>query len=103
MLTEFETEVLKMLRQIPVGRVTTYKNLACAVKRPQSARAVGNALNKNPDIPKVPCHRVVASDGYLGGYACGARKKTELLKDEGVLVKNGRIVDFKNIIYNFAD
>jgi len=58
---------------------------------PFSARAVGNALNKNPHAPKVPCHRVVLSSGKIGGYASGGRAKTKRLRSEGVLVEKGRI------------
>ncbi|KKR21509.1 MAG: cysteine methyltransferase [Parcubacteria group bacterium GW2011_GWE2_39_37] len=101
MLTQFEKEVLKNIAKVPLGKVTTYKDLACAIGRPRSARAVGNALNKNPDAPTVPCHRVVKSDGRLGGYAWGVKKKIGLLKDEGVLIKNGRVVDFENRLYIF--
>ncbi|OGF26258.1 cysteine methyltransferase [Candidatus Falkowbacteria bacterium RIFOXYB2_FULL_47_14] len=100
-LTEFELKVLNKLKHVPRGRVTTYGALARSVGRPGAARAVGNALNKNPDAPITPCHRVVYSDGRLGGYAGGAEKKIGLLKGEGVGVKNGRIVDFKKIFYRF--
>ena|SRR3989339_1604583 len=100
-LTEFELKVLNKLKHVPRGRVTTYGALARSVGRPGAARAVGNALNKNPDAPITPCHRVVYSDGRLGGYARGAKKKTEILKREGVIIKNGRVADFRKIIFKF--
>lgn len=86
-----------MLKQVPKGRVTTYKALAKAVGHPDSARAIGALMRSNPYAPIVPCHRVVYSDGRLGGYGGikGVGKKTRMLAKEGVKVKNGRIVDFK--------
>ncbi len=71
--------------KIPKGKVKTYKEVAIGIKRPKSARAVANACGKNPYSPKVPCHRVIRSDGALGGYSApgGAKKKKKLLKSEG--------------------
>jgi O-6-methylguanine DNA methyltransferase len=63
----------------------TYAEVAKKIGSPKSYRAVGNALNKNPDTKKVPCHRVVRSNGSVGGYAWGTAKKTKLLKAEGAL------------------
>jgi O-6-methylguanine DNA methyltransferase len=63
----------------------TYAQVALAIGRPAAVRAVGNALNKNPFAPQVPCHRVVKSDGSLGGFAHGPRAKQALLKNEGVV------------------
>ncbi|MFH0891729.1 MAG: MGMT family protein [Candidatus Falkowbacteria bacterium] len=100
-LTDFEIKVLETLKGVPKGRVTTYGALALAAGRPGAARAVGNALNKNPDAPRVPCHRVVYGDGCLGGYAGGRIKKIGLLKKEGIGVKNGRIAGFKKIFFGF--
>lgn len=70
--------------QIPEGEVRTYQEIARMVGSPRAARAVGNACNQNPFAPDVPCHRVVASNGKLGGYALGLNKKIALLKKEGV-------------------
>ena len=100
-LTKFEIAVLEKLKKVPHGQVTTYGILAKAVGRPGAARAVGNAVNKNPWAPRVPCHRVVKSTGELGGFASGTRKKIGLLKKEGVMVKKGRIIDFNLILYKF--
>jgi len=99
--TEFENKVWQILKRVPRGRVITYQALAQAIGCLQSARAVGNALHKNPWAPKVPCHRVVKSNGQIGGYRSGIRKKTALLKSEGVRVKDGKIVDFEKILYKF--
>ena len=100
-LTEFEKKVIASLKRIPRGKVTTYRQIAKFIKKPKAARAVGNACNKNPWAPRVPCHRVVKSGGRLGGYAGGAKKKIELLKREGILVGRGKIKDFKRKIFWF--
>ena len=65
---EFNKKVWLALKLIPRGRVTTYKELAKYLGKPKAARSVGNACGKNPDAPRAPCHRVVRSDGRLGGY-----------------------------------
>ncbi len=102
MLTKFEKQVLDRLKKIPRGKVTTYGELARAVKKPRAARAVGNALHKNPWAPRVPCHRVVKSDGLLGGYGDGIRKKIKLLKKEGIKITARRkIRNFRKIVYRF--
>ena len=100
-LTDFEKAVLAKLKNVPCGNVTTYRLLAKAVGKPRAARAIGNAVNKNPWAPKAPCHRVVKSTGELGGFASGPKKKIELLKKEGVIVEKGRIKDFNLILYKF--
>lgn len=76
---------------MPEGKVTTYGALAAAIGRPGAARAVGNALHANPDPVTVPCHRVVRSDGALGGYAWGGRRKAALLAAEGVAIERGKV------------
>lgn len=82
-LTTFEKKVLLATFRIPPGKTKTYSQIAKEIGNPNSARAVGNALNKNPFSPQVPCHRVVAKNG-IGGYALGIRKKRMLLKMEGI-------------------
>ena len=76
------------LKSIRKGTVKTYKQVAIAINRPKSARAVANAVGKNPFAPKIPCHRVIRSDGSLGGYSGkgGVKTKKLLLKSEGVIV-----------------
>ena len=91
---EFNKKVWQALKKIPCGRVATYKELAEYLSRPKAARAVGNACGKNPDAPRVPCHRVVKSDGGLGGYSGGAKQKIDLLKKEGLKIVNGKIENF---------
>jgi O-6-methylguanine DNA methyltransferase len=80
--TEFETLVYDAVRRIPDGETRSYGWVACQIGRPRAARAVGNALNRNPFAPKVPCHRVIKGDGTLGGFTGGTSKKKELLNQE---------------------
>tara|TARA_B100000941_G_scaffold31729_1_gene18903 strand:+ start:413 stop:691 length:279 start_codon:yes stop_codon:yes gene_type:complete len=82
--TEFQKKVWNELKKIPYGETRSYKEVALAIDHPQSARAVANACAKNPYAPIVPCHRVVRSDGNLGGYSVkgGIKKKAELLRIE---------------------
>ena len=84
--TKFQLKVWNYLKTIPKGQVKTYKQVAIAIKRPKSARAVANACGKNPYAPKIPCHRVIRSDGGLGGYSGrgGINTKLRLLKSEKV-------------------
>jgi len=80
----FTDRVYELCRRVPAGRVTTYADLAAAAGSPGAARAVGNAMRNNPDVPATPCHRVVASDGRLHGYLSGLDRKAALLRAEGV-------------------
>tara|TARA_Y100000591_G_scaffold303295_1_gene299073 strand:- start:230 stop:508 length:279 start_codon:yes stop_codon:yes gene_type:complete len=82
--TEFQIEVWKEISKIPYGETKTYKDLAIAIGRPNSARAVANACGKNPYAPIIPCHRVIRTDGKLGGYSGkgGIKTKKKLLKQE---------------------
>ncbi len=96
----FSQKCYELLKQIPKGKVTTYKEIAKALNT-KAYRAVGNAMNKNPNPVVVPCHRVVKTDGSLGGYAYGDIKKIDLLKEEGIEVVDGKIVNFKTILHHF--
>jgi methylated-DNA-[protein]-cysteine S-methyltransferase len=82
-LTEFQKRVLSTIARIPAGAVWTYRQVAEAIGKPKAARAVGQALGSNPLPIVLPCHRVIASDGTLGGYAGGLDIKRRLLKLEG--------------------
>ena len=86
--TFFQKKVWNYLKTIPKGQVKTYKQVAIGIKRPKSARAVANACAKNPYAPKIPCHRVIRSDGGLGGYSGigGIKKKLQFLRDEKVSI-----------------
>ena len=85
-LGAFEKQVLEETRKVPYGIITTYGSLASLAGRPGAARAVGNAMRKNPLPIIIPCHRVVHSDGSLGGFATGLEMKRRLLSLEGVEV-----------------
>ena len=84
--TKFQLKVWNYLKKIPKGQLRTYSEVAKAIKRPKSVRAVANAIGKNPNAPKIPCHRVIRSDGKLGGYSGpgGIKTKKKLLKSEGI-------------------
>ena len=86
--TKFQKKVWNYLKTIRKGTVKSYKQVAIAINRPKSARAVANAVGKNPFAPKIPCHRVIRSDGLLGGYSGkgGVKTKKLLLKREGIIV-----------------
>jgi methylated-DNA-[protein]-cysteine S-methyltransferase len=83
--TKFQIEVWNQIKKIPKGSVKTYKEIALILNKPKSSRAVANACGKNPYPPKIPCHRVIRSDGFLGGYSGvgGIKTKQELLISEG--------------------
>ena len=82
--TDFQITVWKEISKIPYGETRTYKDIAVAIGRPNSSRAVANACGKNPYVPEIPCHRVIRSDGKLGGNsgAGGIKKKAKLLRAE---------------------
>ena len=83
--TKFQMKVWNYIKTIPKGNVKTYKEVAIGINRPKSARAVANACGKNPYAPKIPCHRVIRTDGTLGGYSGvgGVKAKKLLLEKEG--------------------
>ena len=87
--TKFQLKVWKYLRTIPKGKVKTYLDVAKAIGKPKAYRSVANAVGKNPFPPKIPCHRVIRSDGSLGGYSGkgGISKKRQLLKSEKVFIR----------------
>ncbi len=85
--TVFERRVYAALREVPAGRVTTYGSLARRIGS-GSARAVGQALRRNPFAPEVPCHRVIATNGMIGGYA-GATDGPQLRRKRGLLAAEG--------------
>ena len=84
--TKFQVRVWRYLAKIPRGSLKTYSQVAKGIGKPLSARAVANAIGKNPYAPKIPCHRVIRSDGSLGGYSGkgGIKTKKLLLKKEGI-------------------
>ena len=86
--TKFQIKVWKYLKKIPKGKVKSYKQVAIAINHPKSARAVANACGKNPYSPRIPCHRVIRSNGKLGCFSApgGAKAKKKMLKKEGFLL-----------------
>ncbi|PIQ75011.1 MAG: cysteine methyltransferase [Candidatus Portnoybacteria bacterium CG_4_8_14_3_um_filter_40_10] len=89
-ISKFSNGVYEIVKKITGGKVLTYKQVAVKLGNTGLARAVGNALNKNRD-ENVPCHRVIRSDGNVGGYASGTEKKTAILKKEGLKIQNKKI------------
>lgn len=107
MATAFQARVYRLCSRIPEGKVSTYKEIGKAIGSSGMVyRAVGVALKHNPRAPVVPCHRVVASDGSIGGFHGHTTgpfiaKKIALLRKEGVSVKDGKIVDFAKKLHRF--
>jgi len=102
----FSERVYKLCSKIPQGKVSTYKEIGKALGKGQVYRAVGRALKDNPYAPKVPCHRVVKSDGSIGGFKgkIGGKnivEKIQLLEKEGVEIKNNKI-DLKKYGFTFS-
>ncbi len=96
-----EQKIYKKLLEVPKGQITTYGELAKAVGLKNGQRVVGKIMNKNPYPVIIPCHRVVMSTGKIGGYAFGENIKIKLLNDEGIQIKNGKIIDLENRVYRF--
>lgn len=95
----FQQQVLELTKQIPKGKVTTYKEIAKKLNS-KAYRSVGSALNKNNSLIKIPCHRVINSNGYIGHYVKGQDQKENLLLKEGIEIKNKKI-DLKKYLYKY--
>jgi len=98
----FNQKVWQLTKKIPRGKVTTYKEIAKKL-RTRAYRAVGQALKQNKKPIIIPCHRVINSDGSVGGYA-GIKnnvKKIKLLKNEGIEIRNNKVVDFRKHLFKF--
>lgn len=89
-MTSFNEKCYNILKKVPKGKVTTYKEIAKALNC-NAYRAVGNAMNKNPYAPKIACHRVIRSNGEVGGFASGTKNKIKLLKSEGIEIINNKV------------
>ena len=87
-MASFQKRVFKIVRKIPKGKVSNYQKVAKLAEKPRAWRAVGNTLNKNRDFKTIPCHRVIKSDGKIGGYSKGTKKKIALLKKEGLIINS---------------
>ena len=97
---KFNEKVYKLCKKIPKGKVSTYKLVAEALNT-KAYRAVGQALNKNHYAPIVPCHRIIASNGHLHGFASGLKNKKLLLEKEGIKIKNSKVLDFEKVLFRF--
>ena len=98
-MTSFQSQCYEVLKKVPPGNVISYGGLAEMIGRPNAHRAVGSAMNKNPFAPIVPCHRVVKSNGELGGFAGDINLKIKRLQEEGVKVSNNKIVNFQSVLF----
>jgi len=96
-----DKKIYKKLLEVPEGKITTYGELAKAVGIKNGQRTVGRIMNKNPYPVIIPCHRVVKSDGKVGGYAYGQKVKINMLSKEGIKIKEDKILDWENTVYRF--
>jgi len=104
-MKSFNERAYDLLREVPKGKVTTYKEIANALGT-SAYRAIGSAMKKNPYAPSVPCHRVVSSDGGIGGFnGCKEGKditrKINMLMEEGIEFNGNKIKNFNDVIYRF--
>lgn len=97
---KFNEKVWALCARVPKGKVVTYGDIAAALNS-RGFRAVGNALNRNPYAPAVPCHRVVGSSGALTGFASGIAKKRELLQSEGITLRGDRVLMNDDVRHRF--
>lgn len=99
---ELQRKVLQMMEKIPSGKVTTYGIIAEKIGT-RAVRAVGTCVKNNPDAPRIPCHRVVRSDGSVGFYSGkgGVNTKIKLLEKEGIKIHDKKIEDFDKVLYRF--
>lgn len=100
-MNDLEKRVYRNLLKVPKGKVTTYGELAKAAGIANGQRAVGRIMNKNPFPVIIPCHRVVKSDGKIGGYFYGQDVKSKMLSTEGVMIKNGKIQNWEKSVFRF--
>jgi methylated-DNA-[protein]-cysteine S-methyltransferase len=99
-MTPLQKKTYQLLATVPRGRVTTYKALGDALGT-KAYRAIGQFMKNNPYAPAVPCHRVVASDGTIGGFNGGIAKKISMLRMEGIKISKNRIIDFPSVLFPF--
>lgn len=104
-MPSFSQKVYKILKQIPKGKVTTYKTIAEKLNT-KAYQAVGQALKRNPNPPTIPCHRVIKTDGTIGGFSGQIKgkeikRKIMLLKKEGIKFKGDKIKNFKFLLFKF--
>lgn len=101
---DFKFQVLNFLKKIPKGNIVTYKIVASSVNRPNSYRAVGSVLRGNLFPEKFPCYKVIKSNGEVGNYSGpgGQKAKQKILKSEGLLIKNNKIIDFQKYLFKIG-
>ena len=97
---KLKEEVYQLLKKIPKGKVSTYKILANTLDS-KAYRYIGQVLKNNPHPYLTPCHRIISSNGHIGGFAYGIEEKIQLLEEEGVFFKNDFIVDFQDKLFLF--
>ncbi len=90
-----DEEVYALLSKIPLGKVSTYGDIARALGHPRAARAVGRIIANNPNPISIPCHRVVKSNGEIGGFAYGQQRKKEILEKEGIRFQDQIVENFE--------
>ena len=105
-MKSFSDRVYDLLRKVPKGRVTTYKEIAQALGS-KAYRGVGQAMKRNPYAPDVPCHRVVAASGRIGGFrgkrsGAAIKEKIQMLRDEGIEFSGEKVKNFEEIVYRFS-
>jgi methylated-DNA-[protein]-cysteine S-methyltransferase len=100
----FQEKVIEMMRLIPKGKVTTYKLIAKAMGC-RAYRAVGTAVGNNPYAPIVPCHRVVKTDGTVGKFGGGSKRKIAILRREGIRIdgedRKAKIINFDKVLFKY--
>ena len=96
-----EEKIYRKLLEVPSGHVTTYSELAKSINLKNGQRVVGQIMKKNPFPVIIPCHRVVKSDGTVGGYAYGTEIKKNMLSNEGLKINDNKILDFKKNLFQF--
>jgi len=92
--------IYELISQIPKGRISTYGILANEAGRPKASRSIGQIMSNNPRPVLIPCHRIVYSNGRIGGYIGGVKLKIKLLASEGIIVKDGKVLDFRKKIFS---
>jgi methylated-DNA-[protein]-cysteine S-methyltransferase len=105
-MKSFSDRVYDLLRKVPKGRVTTYKEIAQALGS-KAYRGVGQAMKRNPYAPDVPCHRVVAASGRIGGFrgkrsGAAIKEKIQMLRNEGIEFSGEKVKNFEEIVYRFS-
>jgi methylated-DNA-[protein]-cysteine S-methyltransferase len=103
-MNNFNHQIYDLLIKVPAGKVTTYKALAAALNT-KAYQAVGNAMKNNPNAPHIPCHRVVKSNGYIGGFSGQTsgkeiQRKIKLLESEKIVVKDKKIQNFTSVLFD---